>query len=270
MKNDKSYAILLIHGFAGTPIELEYLENRLTLEGYPVFAPTLPGHGTTKRALAKTNPKMWLEFIQEELDKISKTPKIKFRLGEISRRYALSFPLRITCASPREGFFTSRKLKISAEVKNIIVIGFSMGGLLSTYLENSPKVSKLIFINTPIWVFNIPIILKDCLIPKKGWLTAVRKYKESTSKASQKSCYQFWFFMRRTRKNFAQIKTPTLIIQSSQDETARPKSGLFINNAIDGSKLIKITGTRHQIFNHSDSISDEVCAHILQFISANN
>jgi len=219
-------AILLVHGFAGTPHELEYLEKRLTLEGYPVFAPTLPGHGISKKALAKTNPKMWLEFIQNELNKLTQT------------------------------------------FDNVIVIGFSLGGLLSTHLASSPKISKLIFINTPIWVFNIPIILGDILIPKKNWLAYIKRYKSSASKAGPKSLLHFWRFMHAARPNFAQIKTPALIIQSSQDETARPKSGLFINNSIPNSKLVKIDGTRHQIFSHSDALSDEVCGHILEFINS--
>lgn len=59
--------IFLIHGFGKTPKELHDLAYTFNKEGYTVYCPVLPGHGTSKngetcpRDLFKTTPKDWEE-----------------------------------------------------------------------------------------------------------------------------------------------------------------------------------------------------------------
>ena len=47
-------AALLLHGLTGTPSEMRYLGERLNKEGYHVFAPLHPGHGTSIKELNRT------------------------------------------------------------------------------------------------------------------------------------------------------------------------------------------------------------------------
>ncbi|MBF0104821.1 MAG: alpha/beta fold hydrolase [Deltaproteobacteria bacterium] len=60
-KGSKDTAILLIHGFTGTPDCLRHLANHLHSLGYTVSAPLLAGHGTTRESLAKTGWKDWYQ-----------------------------------------------------------------------------------------------------------------------------------------------------------------------------------------------------------------
>src|SRR5689334_23628869 len=44
-------AVLLLHGFTGSPWEVRPLGDSLAARGYHVYAPLLPGHGTTPEAM---------------------------------------------------------------------------------------------------------------------------------------------------------------------------------------------------------------------------
>lgn len=52
-------AVLLLHGFTGTPYEMKYLGKRLYGEGYSVYIPRYPGHGTSLREMARTSFAQW-------------------------------------------------------------------------------------------------------------------------------------------------------------------------------------------------------------------
>ncbi len=51
--------VLVLHGFTGTPWEVEPLALALRAAGYLVECPTLPGHCTTPEELARTSWRAW-------------------------------------------------------------------------------------------------------------------------------------------------------------------------------------------------------------------
>jgi len=53
-------AVLIIHGFTGSPHEMIYLGKRLNDEGFSVFIPRLPGHGTNRYDFLNSCWKDWL------------------------------------------------------------------------------------------------------------------------------------------------------------------------------------------------------------------
>lgn len=58
-----SPAVLLIHGYAGTPYEMSWLAKQLNDAGYNVLAPRLPGHGTCKKDFLESTWKDWLRHV---------------------------------------------------------------------------------------------------------------------------------------------------------------------------------------------------------------
>lgn len=60
-KGKKDAAVLLIHGFTGTPDAMRPLANHLHGLGFTVSAPLLDGHGTTKENLARSNAETWYQ-----------------------------------------------------------------------------------------------------------------------------------------------------------------------------------------------------------------
>lgn len=64
--------ILLLHGFAGNPQEVEPLRDFLAERGYRVECPLLPGHGQTKSELSKTTHGDWTAAAEQAYLALSK------------------------------------------------------------------------------------------------------------------------------------------------------------------------------------------------------
>ena len=58
-------AILLIHGYTGSPREMIWLGRQLNEAGYNVFIPRLPGHGTDKDDFLASDWQDWLRVVCE-------------------------------------------------------------------------------------------------------------------------------------------------------------------------------------------------------------
>ncbi|HWR42509.1 alpha/beta hydrolase [Sporomusa sp.] len=57
--------VLLVHGFTGAPSEMRLAGEYLNNLGYTVFAPRLPGHGTTPEEMAKTAWPHWYDSVED-------------------------------------------------------------------------------------------------------------------------------------------------------------------------------------------------------------
>jgi len=65
-------AVLALHGFGGTPLEIALAVDIAKELGLRAFAPLLPGHGTHTRDLAHTNWKDWSRAANVALDGLVK------------------------------------------------------------------------------------------------------------------------------------------------------------------------------------------------------
>jgi carboxylesterase len=63
----KEPAVLAIHGFGGTPLEIALVVDVARELGLRAEAPLLPGHGTSARALARTGWKEWSAAAEDAL-----------------------------------------------------------------------------------------------------------------------------------------------------------------------------------------------------------
>lgn len=125
----ESRAVLLIHGFSGSPFELHLLAERLHRAGYHVSLPLLAGHHQSLRALADSTWHDWLASAEQALLKLHE-----------------------------------RVLTATSLPPQIAVVGFSMGGLLSVELARRypvptgsedvrrPVVNALGILATPLWL----------------------------------------------------------------------------------------------------------------------
>ena len=62
--------VLMIHGFIGSPISIAPWAQSLNDAGLTVFAPCLPGHGTTPEEMNKTTWENWYACIEDEFIKL--------------------------------------------------------------------------------------------------------------------------------------------------------------------------------------------------------
>lgn len=61
---------LVLHGIGGTPANVRPVADALAARGYTVFAPLLPGHGETLRALDRSTDAQWLEAALSAYDRL--------------------------------------------------------------------------------------------------------------------------------------------------------------------------------------------------------
>jgi len=67
--------VLCLHGFTGTPFEVQQIADALAAEGYAIGMPLLPGHGQDPFALEATHWKDWLAAAQAAFDELAaRTP----------------------------------------------------------------------------------------------------------------------------------------------------------------------------------------------------
>jgi carboxylesterase len=66
-------AVLLVHGFTGTPFEMRLLGEALVDRGYLVYGLKLAGHGVSSDALGLTTYTDWIASVDEALDELKKT-----------------------------------------------------------------------------------------------------------------------------------------------------------------------------------------------------
>lgn len=59
-------AVLLIHGYTGSPYDMLWLGKQLNDSGYTVLIPRLPGHGTNKKDFLSSTWKDWLRKVCED------------------------------------------------------------------------------------------------------------------------------------------------------------------------------------------------------------
>lgn len=70
-KDTARAAVLLLHGFTGSPWEVRLLGEALAARGYHVLAPRLPGHGTTPEAMLYAGAREWLAAAEAALRSLS-------------------------------------------------------------------------------------------------------------------------------------------------------------------------------------------------------
>lgn len=120
---------------------------------------------------------------------------------------------------------------------NLVVIGFSMGGLLGIQLCQVHKIQALVLINTPIFYWNIKRIIlnlrRDFRFYAKKYLTS------SVNTPPLPALIQFITLLHKTKPLLTNIQCTSIIIQTLDDDTVKPKSANYIDSKIVGPKILK-------------------------------
>ena len=157
--------------------------------------------------------------------------------------------------------------ELSSEYESLILIGFSMGGLICGHFANLPQVKRMVFINTPVYFWNIKVILGDIFRGIKDKNNEkIDYYKESLFGATPKSGIDFLKLLYTSKKLFENIKVPLLVLQCKNDESVRYKSAQYIKEHAGGdTKVILYEGGCHQIFAKSPNLRDKACEDIYEW-----
>jgi len=143
-----------------------------------------------------------------------------------------------------------------------------MGGLLGVWLTDIPEIQKFVFINTPIYFWNLKLIAKNILHGiRHREFEKLRYYKKSVSGAPLKTSIAFLKVLSSSKKRIGEIKKPTLLIQCKDDDTVRYKSAAYIQSKIPTLAVLRYyDGGCHPIFTQAGVLRDEICRDIYAFL----
>ncbi len=207
-------AVLIAHGFTGSPYELQALAEFLRNKGIFVSLPTLPGHGTTPDDLREHGPEDWMAALQESYRELKRKHK---NIGIIGLSVGGSLAL-----------------KLASEVSSSSVVVIDAPVRLNFHTA--------IKIALPIWrVLTGPDLIK----PEHGL------FANEQIPGYEQRCYDqipiaiFQDMMRfleceMNSSTFKQITAPTLIIQASGDKIVSPNSAQQIFDNLGSNKKKQI------------------------------
>ncbi|MDX9871774.1 MAG: alpha/beta fold hydrolase [Clostridia bacterium] len=158
--------------------------------------------------------------------------------------------------------------RITRQYDSVTLIGFSMGGLIATYLANKYQAEKIVLVNTPVYFWNVQVILKSVLQDlRQNRRDHIRYYQRAFARTPVRSGLQFLHILAKGKEWFQHIKCPTLILQCRDDESVKPKSAAYIESKIKAESTLKYyEGGCHQIFSNACDCRESACRDILGFI----
>jgi carboxylesterase len=174
---------LLLHGYTTSPREFRRLANYLSKRNISVYAPLLPGHGTSPERLAFIKYVQWIEFVEEQIKMLEKDYKEIYLIGN---SYGGNLSL-----------ITANKSK---KIKGVVTLG-------TPIFFKQEKISRY---------FLLPILKRIKVFQKKPYNQKEREYIEKKSKV------YLWVPMRSlphalkiidiSKKSLPEIKKPLLTI----------------------------------------------------------
>lgn len=208
LKGTSGKGILLLHGFTASAAEMRLLGEFLHQRGDTVSAPLLPGHGTTPEDLKE---RTYEDFI----------------------------------AAATEAY---QALASSEGIKEVYIIGQSMGGLLALYLAEQGLGSKIVALAAPVWIHQklgeyskfIHFFKPFAHRRKKKFRINGKLVYPGYSRMPLKSLASTLTLRKLVLKDLAKIKQPLLLIYSDSEHTVKSESADYIEARAIHSKVTQL------------------------------
>jgi carboxylesterase len=219
-------AVLLIHGLTGTPAEMKPIAKRLVKQGYSVMCPALAGHCGSLADLKKSHWQDWY-------------------------------------GSSAQAFEA-----LKASHARVYVAGLSMGALIALLLarEKGARVDGIGLLSTTFFYdgWNMPRLKRKLLLPivlhsplkhfmhwdetppygikcerTRAMVHAVLENRDSLAtekvgifRTSAVTIYESNLLIKAAKKALPHVQSPTLIVHSTEDDTASVKNAYFVAKRI--------------------------------------
>ncbi|HEY5561378.1 MAG TPA: alpha/beta fold hydrolase [Clostridiaceae bacterium] len=158
-------------------------------------------------------------------------------------------------------------MELSKKSDRVVLIGFSMGGLIAFNLAIKHDIYKMVTLSAPIYHWDlkrmVTNIINDIKIRKTEQL---RNYIRTSTNIPFRALLNFKLLLYRTKPLLSQITCPIYIAQGLMDDTVKHKSANYIyRNVASTQKIMKFyNNSPHVICNGPDF--RELCADIKIFI----
>jgi carboxylesterase len=232
-----STAVLLCHGFTGTPATLRPWADYLADAGLTVSLPRLPGHGTTWQEMAGTRWEDWYAEIDRAYEELRGHATEVFAMG-----ISLGGCLALRLAEQR---------------------GDGVAGLV--IVNPSITADTKLFLLAPALKFVVPSLKGiGSDIKKEGALEL--SYDRVPVRAAS-SLPQLW---RLTRERLADVTQPVLAYHSTTDHVVGPGSMRILRAALPGGQMtVRECGNSYHVAT-LDNDAGEIFAGSLEFVRAHS
>lgn len=146
--------------------------------------------------------------------------------------------------------------------EKVYVVGFSMGGMIASYIAANYPIDKLVLLSSSAYYINPKQIVQDVA----GWIVEGLKgeldddkiyqfYREKVKQTPILAAKEFAIMVRLLRSQLKNIQVPTLIIQGGSDGLVPPKkSAEYIYDQIQSKekKLYYFPDAKHYIWFGND------------------
>ncbi len=249
----KDVAILMIHGFEGSPYTFKPMANFLNHQGYHIIAPLLPGHGTSVNDFKQTRYEHWLEYISKIYKE--ERPKYKdfFILGfSLGGNLSLRLAGEVDKTNPPTGIIAiATPLTVLGFLGNTFICldwRLFFTGLLKEFIDFIPKPKHL--------------LVSNIVNPWVGY----------TDVSTTACAHSLKMNMGKARKAIKNITRPICLIQSQNDRTVPIPTLHYIANQVQSiSKYIlafdadEDLSSRHRILRH-EATQNKVFHYVLHFL----
>lgn len=229
--------VLLLHGLCGTPAEMRFVAHAMGRAGYTVHCPLLAGHGAGQDEITKSSWQDWYASAEDALNE-----------------------LRETCDT-------------------VIVGGLCVGAILSLQLaaRNPDKVQSVALFSPTLWVngWAIKWYMRLLALVPFRWLAKLIHFKDVASlgiKCPRVRAFvqaalaspgmsemgmsgtpasvvlQHRWLVKATRRLLGEVRQPTLIVHSREDDHADLNNATYLQRNLPGTvDLVVLEDSYHMI-----------------------
>lgn len=157
--------------------------------------------------------------------------------------------------------------------ESVYVIGFSMGGIISSYLTSKYNVEKLVLLSAAAYYVNPKQLFLDTKEMVRDFFSGdivenelFQRYKKKISDTPFTATLEFQRLVKKLKPSLTKITVPTLIIQGECDGIVPLKSAEYIFGKIPSqNKQIKyLPNSKHHVCHGEDQ--DELFDCVLHFL----
>jgi len=207
IKDGARTAVLLVHGFTGSPASMKPWAQYLADAGLSVSVPRLPGHGTQWQDMNLTRWQDWYDTADRAFEKLASAHEQVFVMG-------LSMGGTLTLAlAERKG----------AHIAGIVLVNASV-------LTERKDAKLLPLLAT--FIPSFPGISNDIKKPDQDEIA----YNKIPLKAA-KSLAELWTLVRA---DIDKVTQPTLLFRSAEDHVVEASNAAFIMNGISSTNKTEV------------------------------
>ena len=156
----------------------------------------------------------------------------------------------------------------------IVIIGFSMGGMIASYLAAKYKITRLVLLSAAGKYVSLPQMYKDIVEMAvdawKGMLDSndlFKRYQKKMRDTYWFSTLEFMKCVQFTKPFLAEVTCPVLIIQGELDGMVPRSAAEFLDEELDSAEekeVVFLKQSKHLICHGEDK--DELCDRVLSFL----